>query len=144
MLFFTHFSRNASDIAAEQIRNTPSRSSDLKRMHEMVGQAMEILNGRTEDLAKMGRLLHDSWQIKRGLSKLITTPYIDEIYQAALDAGALGGKLLGAGGGGFILFFVPPEAQPRIKERLKQLLYVPFRFESLGSQIILYAPQDFF
>jgi len=82
--------------------------------------------------------------IKRSLTSKITTPYIDKIYETAIKAGALGGKLLGAGGRGFILFFVKPESQPKVKEELKNLLYVPFKFENLGSQIIYYAPANSF
>ena len=84
--------------------------------------------------------MNKNWQIKRRLSKLVTTPEIDDIYSSAVKAGAIGGKLLGAGGGGFILFFAEPKAQPKIKAKLKHLLHVPFRFENIGSQIIFYDP----
>ena len=144
MLFFTGFARIASEIAGEQIKKTPARKNELMRMYEMVDDAIEILNGSDSDITDFGRLMHETWMIKRGLTNKITTPEIDKIYGAALEAGALGGKLLGAGGGGFILFFVPPEDQPKVKERLKDLLYVPFKFESLGSQIIYYAPANNF
>jgi D-glycero-alpha-D-manno-heptose-7-phosphate kinase len=141
ILFFTGFSRTASEIAAEQVRNTPNKKEELKSLHQMVGRALEILNSK-RDLSEFGKLLHESWLIKRGLSDKITTPRIDEIYTAARDTGALGGKLLGAGGGGFMLIFAPPESHARIKERLKKLLCVPFRFEGLGSQIIFYSHYD--
>ena len=106
-----------------------------------VNRALEILNTNT-DLSEFGKLLHQNWQIKRRLTDKISTPHIDEIYDAALRAGALGGKLLGAGGGGFMLVFARPDVQPKIKKRLKNLLYVPFRFENLGSQIIFYSRYD--
>lgn len=143
MLFFTHFSRNASDIANEQIKKTPEKKIELKIMMEMVEHAIEILNGNSHDIKDFGKLLHESWKIKRTITNLITNGKIDAIYETALRAGALGGKLLGAGGGGFILFFAPPECQQAIKEKLKDLLHVPFRFEKLGSHVILYATQDF-
>jgi len=141
MLFFAGFPRNASDIAAEQIKKTPDKHKELKIMVELVESAIDILNNDKEPLDNFGKLLHEAWDIKRGLTSKITNPVIDEIYEAAINAGALGGKLLGAGGGGFMLFFVKPELQPKIKERLKKLLYVPFVFERLGSQIIYYAPE---
>ena len=144
MLFFTGFVRTASEIAGEQIKKTPDKGNELHRMFEMVDEAISILNGDSSDITDFGRLLHETWMIKRSLTNKITTPFIDEIYETAIKAGALGGKLLGAGGGGCILFFVEPELQPKVKEKLKNLLYVPFKFENLGSQIIYYAPQNNF
>ncbi|MFC1489029.1 kinase [Thermodesulfobacteriota bacterium] len=144
MLFFTGFARVASEVAGEQIRKTPSRKNELKNMGEMVEEAINILNGSPENIEDFGRLLHESWKLKRSLTDLITTDEINDIYDMARRAGALGGKLLGAGGGGFILFFARPEDQQRIMEKLGSFLYVPFEFESLGSQTILYSAQDFF
>lgn len=141
MLFFTGFSRNASEIASEQVKRMHLKKKELKLMLEMVDKALEILNN-VDDPLEFGKLLHENWQIKRSLSHKISTPLIDEIYSVALKSGALGGKLLGAGGGGFILFFARPEVQPKIKDKLKKLLYVPFKFENLGSQIIFYSPSD--
>lgn len=143
MLFFTGFPRNASEIAGEQIKKTSSKKGELRAMGEMVEAGVSILNKDSTDIKDFGKLLHETWKIKKSLTDLISTPKIDSIYDTAMRAGALGGKLLGAGGGGFILFFVPQEVQPHVKEALKDLLYVPFRFETLGSQIILYSPQDF-
>ncbi len=142
MLFFTGFPRTASEIAEEQIRKTPEKQRELKAMMEMVGEALNILNSNQDRLTDFGKLLHESWQIKRSLTTHITTPAIDEVYEAAMEAGALGGKLLGAGGGGFMLLFVKPELQQKMKDKLRKLLYVPFRFENLGSQIIYYAPEN--
>lgn len=144
MLFFTGFSRTASEIASEQIKQTPNKKNELDKMLEMVDEAISILNGGDSDIMDFGRLLNESWMIKRSLTDKISTPQIDKIYEVALKAGARGGKLLGAGGGGFILFFVEPELQPKVKEKLKNLLYVPFTFENLGSQIIYYAPSNDF
>jgi D-glycero-alpha-D-manno-heptose-7-phosphate kinase len=143
MLFFTGFSRNASDIAEEQIKNTVNKKYELRTMQEMVDRAIEILNGNINDIKEFGKLLHESWLLKKSLTKLITTSSIDEIYDAARKVGAVGGKLLGAGGGGFMLLFVPPEKQQQVKNKLKDILYVPIRFENLGSQVVLYSTQDF-
>jgi D-glycero-alpha-D-manno-heptose-7-phosphate kinase len=143
MLFFTGFTRNASDIADEQISNTHSKNVELKAMVEMVNQGINILNDNTSDIRDFGKLLHEAWEVKKGLTNSITTDRIDDIYRAAREAGAIGGKLLGAGGGGFMLFFAAPEVQQTIKDRLRKLLYVPFAFENLGTQIIVYSTQDF-
>lgn len=142
MLFFTGFSRNASDIAGEQIRKTPEKKNELETMLDMTYEAIDILNNNHSDINDFGKLLHESWMIKRNLTSKITNPEIDMIYKSALDAGALGGKLLGAGGGGCILFFVEPELQRKVREKLKNLLYIPFKFENLGSQIIHYEPKE--
>jgi len=144
MLFFSGYSRNASDIAAEQIRKTPENIRELEAMREMVDEAISVLNGRQEEYKNFGKLLHESWLIKRKLTPRITNQFIDEIYEAAIEAGASGGKLLGAGNGGFILFFVKPELHHKVKERLNKLLYVPFSFHDLGSQIVYYAPENNF
>lgn len=144
MLFFTGFSRNASDIAAEQIKNIPEKKKELKIMMEIAEEALKILNDTQDDFDDFGKLLHEAWKVKQSLSSNITNSHIGEIYEAAMNSGALGGKLLGAGGGGFILFFVKPEIQAKVKERLKKILYVPFKFENLGSQIIYYAPNNNF
>jgi len=144
MLFFTGFSRNASEIAAEQIKKTSEKKKELHEMRALVEEAQNILMYDNRSLEEFGGLLHEGWKLKRNLTSKITTPFIDEIYAAARAAGATGGKLLGAGGGGFILFFVKPELQPNVKEQLKRLLYVPFHFETLGSQVIYYAPANNF
>lgn len=142
MLFFTGFPRNASDIAAEQIKNTPQKTAELMKMKDMVEEAVQILNGSVNGYIDFGRLLHESWMLKRELSSLITNHIIDEIYEVARTAGATGGKLLGAGSGGFMLLYVEPELQDAVREMLGKLLYVPFKFQDLGSQVIYYAPED--
>lgn len=139
MMFFTGFSRTASEIAAHQVQNIPNKTKELTAMCQMVLKAIEILNGN-EDLLKFGRLLDESWKLKRSLSNKVSTPHIDQLYDAARQAGAEGGKLLGAGGGGFLLLFVSPEKQKKVRERFKNLLAIPFRFENLGTQIIFYQP----
>lgn len=145
MLFFTGFVRTASEIAGEQIKKIPEKTAELTRMTEMVNEAINILHQSDSDITDFGRLMHENWMIKRSFTDKITTPYIDQIYETATrDGGAVGGKVLGAGGGGFILFFVPPENHPRMKEKLEGLLYVPFKFETGGSQIVHYDPEDNF
>ncbi|MEK7479511.1 MAG: kinase [Patescibacteria group bacterium] len=134
MLFFTGMSRNASEVAAEQVKNIPKKTMDLNRMFEMVEESIRILKGG--DLDDFGRLLHETWKLKRGLSSQITNSSIDTIYEAGKKAGALGGKLLGAGGGGFMLFFVPPERQEQVKKELKGFLHIPFCFDNEGSRVI--------
>lgn len=140
MLFFTGFSRTASKIAEQQIKNIPEKKKELETIHSMVEEAIKILN--RDDLMAFGRLLNESWMLKRSLSDKISTPIIDEMYDSALKAGAVGGKLLGAGGGGFVLLFVPPEKQEDVKKKLKDFLLVPFKFENLGSQVIFYQPNS--
>ena len=109
-------------------------------MREMVDEAIEILQSQRTDLTEFGRLLDQSWQYKRSLSDKVSTPQIDEIYSRAIAAGALGGKILGAGGGGFLLLFVRPQRQAEVKDALRHLIHVPFQFENSGSRVVLYQP----
>lgn len=141
MLFFTGIFRYASTIAEEQIKNTPKKLSELHQMAQLVEEGEHILTG-TGDLSDFGRLLHENWLIKRGLSSQISNSEIDQIYQRAQAAGALGGKLLGAGGGGFLLLYVEKENQEYVKRALHELLYVPFHFSQLGSRIIYSTPEN--
>lgn len=141
-LFFTGFARTASEIAKEQIKATPTRGNELRAMHEMVTEAEAIVASPMRPVEEFGRLLHESWKLKRSLTSAITNSSIDTIYEAGLGAGALGGKLLGAGGGGFMLFFVPPERRAALRERLKHLLCIPFRFYSRGSEVVVYEPEE--
>ncbi len=139
LFYFTGFSRYASVIASEQVRNTPHKLRELRRMREMVGEAMNILRGPVQHYDDFGRLLHESWMLKRDLTNLISNHQIDEIYDTAIRVGALGGKLCGAGGGGFFLFYVPPAKQTQVKDALKHLLLVPIQFENLAAHIVFYA-----
>lgn len=141
LLFFTGMQRQASEIAAEQIRTLNDRAAELREMTQVVYEAKNILASQGS-LDEFGHLLHQQWLLKRSLSKLISNNAIDDIYEKARKAGAIGGKLLGAGGGGFMLFFVRPELQPAVKQALGDLLHVPFRFDVTGSQIIYHAPQS--
>ena len=138
MLFFTGQARTASEIAKVQIENIPNKKTDLRQMMQLTDQAEAALLDKRDRVEDFGRLLHEQWQIKRGMSSQITNSDIDAIYQAGMKAGALGGKLLGAGGGGFMMFFAPPERQPAIKAALKSLLHVPVAFDHLGSQIVYF------
>lgn len=141
-LYFTGFSRTASEIAQEQVRLTPQRKQELAAMMQLVDEGEAILGAPRRPISDFGKLLHEGWQIKRSLTDKITNNNIDEIYQAGLDAGALGGKLLGAGGGGFMLFFVPPERRQALRERLKNLLCIPFSFSTKGSHVVVYEPEE--
>jgi D-glycero-alpha-D-manno-heptose-7-phosphate kinase len=143
MLFYTGISRQASEIAAGQIKNIPNRTSELNTLLQFVEEALKVLSRGSEDLDSFGKLLHESWLVKKSLSQKITNPAIDEIYDIGRKAGALGGKVLGAGGGGFVLFYAPVEKQAAIRAALKKLVYVPFRFESRGSEIILYRNENY-
>ena len=137
MLFYTGTTRVASVVAAEQIKNTPKKQSELRAIHQMVNEGINILNSDAH-ITDFGKLLHEAWQMKRQLSDKITNSMIDEIYTAGLSAGAVGGKLLGAGSGGFMLMFVPPEKQFYVAEKLSKLLPINFSFETGGSKIIFY------
>lgn len=142
MLFFTGFPRTASDLAKEQIQQIPEKTANLHLMMDLVDEAGRILQGKGDNLDDFGRLLHEQWRVKQGMSSKISNTEIDAIYQAGIAAGAIGGKLLGAGGGGFMMFFVNPDKQQRVKAALGHLLYVPCRFDTLGSQIIYHSHDD--
>lgn len=143
-LFFTGFSRTASEIAKEQIRVTHERKRELQIMGELVNEAESILTNPNRSLNEFGQLLHESWQLKRTLTGNITNSNLDEIYEAGRSAGAIGGKLLGAGGGGFMLFFVPPERRQELRMRLKNLLCVPFGFSNRGSHVVVNEPEEMY
>ncbi len=140
MLFFTGLSRFASDVAKSKIDNFGKKEKELTRMGEMVTEAIMILQGQQSSVLEFGQLLAEAWEYKRSLSDKVSTPEIDEIYTAGRRAGAIGGKLLGAGGGGFLLLFAKPEDQPAVRAALKNLVHVPFRFENAGSRVVLYQP----
>ena len=141
-LYFTGFSRIASDVAKEQIRMTPHRKHELEMMFQMVNEAEAIVTNPNRSLDEFGHLLHEGWQVKRTLTQNITNANLDEIYEAGRSAGALGGKLLGAGGGGFMLFFVPPQRRKALRMRLKNLLCVPFGISNRGSHVVVYEPEE--
>lgn len=140
-LYFTGFSRTASEIAQEQLKATPQKKQELGTIMELVNEGEAIVADLKRPMSDFGKLLHEGWKIKRSLTNKISNPAIDEIYDAGLSAGALGGKLLGAGGGGFMLFFVPPEKQKMLREKLRKLLCVPFSFSGRGSHVVVYEPE---
>lgn len=143
LLYFTGVSRFSSEIAQSKIANFKNRMSELKTMKSMVDEAISILHSEHSSVTDFGTLLHQNWLYKRTLSDKVSTPLIDQIYEDAIKAGALGGKILGAGGGGFLLLFVRPEQQDKVKEKLKNFIHVPFKFEHSGSKIVLYQPNGF-
>jgi len=140
MLCFTGFSRIASEVAESKIANLKNREKELKSMYRMVDDSIAMLQNTSIPIEEFGKLLHQSWQYKRTLSPRVTTPEIDNLYDTAMKAGAIGGKILGAGGGGFLLLFAKPENQQKIRESLKDLVHVPFKFEDSGSRVVLYQP----
>lgn len=140
MLCFTGFSRIADEIAKSQIDNFSNREKELNRMREMVDEAIAILADCSVSIDEFGKLLDLSWKYKRSLSDRVSTPEIDQIYDEAMRAGAIGGKILGAGGGGFMLLFAKPEKHAAIRERLKELVHVSFNFDDSGSRVVLYQP----
>jgi Predicted kinase related to galactokinase and mevalonate kinase len=143
MLFFTGFSRFSSDIQKNTEKSMKDKTQQLIEMYELVDKAEQVLVNKDADLDDFGRLLDYTWRLKRGISSGISTDSIDEQYETAMKAGALGGKLLGAGGGGFLLFYVPLDKQASVKAALKDQLCVPFQFENDGTKTIFYKPEDY-
>jgi D-glycero-alpha-D-manno-heptose-7-phosphate kinase len=135
LVFFTGIKRKAEELAARQVQRVDRNGPHLKEMRRLVDRGYEMLSGGGS-LAPFGELLHRSWELKRQLDKGISSDFIDDMYRAGLEAGALGGKLLGAGGGGFLLFFVPPERRAAVELRLAEFQRVDFRLNEPGSQIV--------
>ena len=140
LLFFTGISRFASEIEKSKIVNFNSKKNELTKMQEMVDVSIDILVNQEKNIDDFGYLLNEGWNYKKSLSSLVSNSEVDEIYNNALKAGALGGKLLGAGGGGFILFYAPKQNHENIIKNLNHLIHVPFKFENLGSTVALYQP----
>jgi D-glycero-alpha-D-manno-heptose-7-phosphate kinase len=140
LLFFTGFTRIASNIAKEQLKRKRENEESLFQIKDMVEEAEKILD-ENQDLKMFGKLLDESWKLKKSLAGNVSNEFIDDAYTTAMNSGALGGKILGAGGGGFILFFAEPHNHSKIKKSLKKLLEIPFDFDNSGSQIILYQLQ---
>ena len=141
MLFYTGLMRTASDIAGSYVPDIALRERELHTIMEMVDEGISILNS-DQPISRFGDLLHEAWIAKSNLGAKVSNPQVDEIYDCARSAGAVGGKLLGAGGGGFMLLFVQPSKQPKIKEELGKLIHVPFKFESSGTQIIFFDAEE--
>ena len=143
MMFFTGFTRFSSDVQKANSGMSQEKIHRLQEMQLLVDKAEAILTDKHSDLDDFGRLLDYTWQLKRKTGNAVTNNNIDSIYSAGLKAGALGGKLLGAGGGGFLLFYVPIDKQPNVREAMKDLLYIPFQFENGGTRVIYYAAEDY-
>ena len=145
-MFFTGFTRFSSDIQKinnENKNGKEKKEETLKKMYELVDEAEKILTDKNRDLDDFGRLLDYSWKLKKQTGKAFSTSNIDALYERGFKAGALGGKLLGAGGGGFLVFYVQPENHERLKQELKDLLYIPFEFENEGTKVLYYSPESY-
>lgn len=143
MMFFTGFSRFSSDIQTSTQAVLKDKTAQLLEMYSLVDTAQGILTDKNSDLNDFGRLLDHTWKLKRGITTRISTNSLDEIYEKAMSAGALGGKLLGAGGGGFFVFYVEPEKRKSVMQALDKLLYIPFRFEDSGTRVIYFDTEDY-
>lgn len=143
MMFFTGFTRFSSDMQKANAKGYHDKTKQLLEMLDLVDQAQKILTDKSADLDDFGRMLDHTWKLKRQTGGAITTNSIDELYQRGIDAGALGGKLLGAGGGGFLVFYVQPEKKQAVNDAMKDLLYVPFHFEDGGTRVIHYTPESY-
>ncbi len=143
LMFFTGFTRFSSEMQKANQAGYDEKIKQLQQMYELVDKAEEVLEDKHSDLDDFGRLLDKTWRLKRQTGGAITTDSIDGLYERGLAAGAIGGKLLGAGGGGFLLFYVQPDKKDAVMEAMKDLLYVPFRFVDGGTQIIHYTPESY-
>lgn len=144
LMFFTGFTRFSSEIQKTNIRHERrDKQQMLKEMHRLVDQAERILTDKETDLDEFGRLLDTTWQLKRKTGAAVSTDSIDELYRKGMEAGALGGKLLGAGGGGFLIFYVQPERQEAVKKAMHHLMNITFRFENGGTKVIHYSPESY-
>lgn len=143
LMFFTGFTRFSSDVQKANRISKDERKTQLKEMHQLVDQAERILVDKNQDLDEFGRLLDYTWRLKCKASSSVTTESIDQLYAKGISAGALGGKLLGAGGGGFLVFYVRPEKQEAVKKEMENLLYIPFKFENGGTRVIHYTPESY-
>lgn len=145
LMFFTGFTRFSSDVQkanASGVKDEAAKIKQLQEMYSLVDEAEKILTDKTSDLDEFGRLLDHTWKLKRQTGAAVSTNSIDGLYQKGVEAGALGGKLLGAGGGGFLIFYVQPEYRESVMRAMSDLLYIPFRFEDGGTRVIHYTPED--
>jgi D-glycero-alpha-D-manno-heptose-7-phosphate kinase len=141
MMFYTGIKRTAANVANSFVDELDDRRRQLRITKDLVEEGVSLLTGK-QDITNFGELLDEAWQAKRSLSSVVSNSTIDEIYKSALSAGALGGKITGAGGGGFLLLFVPPDKQSSVKDKLDKFIHVPFKFEFSGSQIIFFDPEN--
>jgi D-glycero-alpha-D-manno-heptose-7-phosphate kinase len=143
LMFFTGFTRFSSDIQKSNNLDKESKQKQLKEMLQLVDEAEAILTDSTRNMDDFGRLLDKTWKLKRQTGVAVSTNNIDQLYELGMKAGALGGKLLGAGGGGFLVFYVQSEKQEAVKKAMKDLLHIPFQFEDGGTQVIYYGPESY-
>lgn len=143
LMFFTGFTRFSSAVQQANNLSAKDKIAQLKEMLTLVEEAERILTDKNADLDDFGRLLDHAWQLKKQTGSAVSTNSIDALYEQGIKAGAIGGKLLGAGGGGFLLFYVPQDKQAVVKEVLKDLLFVPFHFENGGTRVIHYTPESY-
>ncbi len=143
MMFFTGFTRFSSDVQRINKQGYSEKINQLRQMYALVDRAQRILEDEETDLDEFGRLLDETWRLKRQTGKAISTNSIDNLYEKGMAAGALGGKLLGAGGGGFLVFYVRPEFQKSVMQAMEDLLYIPFEFENSGTRVIHYTPESY-
>ncbi|WP_288318166.1 kinase [Xylanibacter caecicola] len=143
MLFYTGVQRFSSEIQADTFAKPVDKTKQLLDMLALVDEAEKILTDKNTSLNKFGKLLDTTWKLKRGTGSRVSNGSIDELYDIALKSGALGGKLLGAGGGGFLLFYCEKEKQPALIKALEKLMIVPFNFENNGAQVLYYSPQSY-
>lgn len=141
VMFFTGFTRFSSEVQKENGLNEKSKISKLQEMYSLVNEAEKVLTDKQADLNDFGRLLDYTWKLKRQTGSAVSTNSIDELYKKGIKAGALGGKLLGAGGGGFLVFYVEEEHREALRTAMKDLLYIPFKFEDGGTSVIHYTPE---
>ena len=143
MMFFTGFTRFSSEVQKANALGKDKKIAQLKEMLALVDEAEKVLTDKEQDLDDFGRLLDHTWKLKRQTGSAVSTDSIDILYQNGINAGALGGKLLGAGGGGFLVFYVQPEFKTAVRNAMKDLLYIPFEFEDGGTRVIHYTPEDY-
>ena len=144
LMFFTGFTRFSSDVQkANKASSSEDKNARLKKMYSLVDEAEAVLTDKNRNLDEFGHLLDTTWKLKKGTGRAVSTGSIDELYERGMKAGALGGKLLGAGGGGFLVFYVQPEKHEAVKEAMKDLMYIPFKFEDGGTRVINYSPEEY-
>ena len=143
LMFFTGFTRFSAAVQQANNLGSKDKTAQLKEMLSLVDDAEKVLTDKNSDLDDFGRLLDHTWRLKRQTGSAVSTDSIDGLYAKGIEAGALGGKLLGAGGGGFLVFYVQPEKQRAVKESMKDLMFIPFKFENSGTRVIHYSPETY-
>lgn len=143
MMFFTGFTRFSSDVQKENFAGKTDKTAQLKEMLSLVDEAERVLTDKETSLDEFGRLMDHTWKLKRQTGAAVSTDSIDGLYAKGMAAGALGGKLLGAGGGGFLVFYVEPDKQEAVRKAMQELMYIPFEFENGGTRVIHYTPETY-